>query len=335
MLFVFGRSISPSLSNYFSSRASEDGHQVEFASMGEFADGEPFAELKFDPKDKICVIFQSIANAGGFNPSSHFMQMLACADNLKRGEAKAVWAMNPLAGFMRQDKLRPDRQESLLSDLSGKLMHVSGINGMSTVEAHSIQAIQNYEHGLGAGNVSDINPNAIFASAIERLGLDITSVANPDLGADARAEDLAGRLGLERISIEKNRHRDGTEITGQSGVIAEKTAMIDDMASSLGTAKNAIELLYDQGSKHNILLISHAIMTGNAWNNLAKLIKETKLDRVLFLPTLARDEEFVRFKQQYGPDVAEKITFLDDEFNDMIYQHVTKDVMAHIERMEL
>ncbi len=335
MLFVFGRSISSSLSDYFTKRAEVDGHEVLFASMGEFADSEPFSELDTDlsdqvsVKDKLCVIFQSVTNAGGLNASSNYMQMLLAADTLKRNDAGPIWAMNPFAPFMRQDKIRPDRRESLASELSGRLMKESGYVGLSTVEAHSRDAIANYEVGLGQGNVLNIDPNALFAAAIQKLGLDITSVASPDFGADQRANDLANLLGADRFSIEKTRNRDGTKIVGQSGKVAQQTVMIDDMASTLGTARKGIELLFDQGSKKNILVISHPIMTGQAWDHLAKLIKQDKLERVLFLPTFSRDEEFTRFKQQYGPKIANKITFLDDEYNELIYNHVTQEIANH------
>lgn len=330
MLFLFGRSMPPSLSDYIAQRAPQDGHQVVFASMGEFPDEEPFAELDFDPKGELCVIFQSVVRAGGFGPSSNFMQELACADNLKRESAKAVWGFNPFGGFMRQDKIRPDRRESQLSKLSGHLMHAAGFDGISTVEAHSGLALRNYEEGLGKGNVLNINPNEIFARAIKRMGLEITAVANPDMGADQRAADLAERLGITtRSSFDKERDREGTRITGQHGTVAESTVLIDDMASSLGTASKAIEELYKQGSKKNHLVISHPIMTGDAWTKLAKLIKQDKLDLVLFLPSFARDEEFIRFKQQYGPKIAKKIVFLEEDFNEMIYDHATQVIARH------
>jgi len=329
MLFLFGRSISPSLSKYFSDRASQDGHQVAFASMGEFGDTEPFAELEFDPKNQLCVVFQSITQAGGFNASSNYMQMLACADDLKRFGAQAVWAMNPFAGFMRQDRLREDRRESLLSDLSGRLMKESGFVGLSTVEAHSEQAIHNYESGLGTGNILNINPNDVYYKALKNLSISVSAVANPDLGADSRAEELADMFNVDRFSIDKTRNKEGSKIVGHRGDVSNQTLLVDDMASSLNTAKDAIELIYDQGSQKNTLLISHPIMTGQAWDNLAKLIKKGKLDQVLFLPTFSRDEEFIRFQQQYGPDVANKINFLEDELNELIYSHVVNDVANH------
>ena len=329
MFFVFGRSVPTSLSRYFSERAKIDGHTVVHASMGEFSDSEPFAELNFDPKGELVVLFQSISNAGGFNASSHYMQMLACADNLKRNGADGVWAMNPLAGFMRQDDLNKGRKESLLSHLSGRLMAESGFDGLSTIEAHSKRAIENYEVGLGKGNVLNINPNVLFKRAIERAGLTVSSVANPDLGADARGQELAQMLGAGRFEIKKERRKTRTRIINHAGSVGETTALIDDMASSLGTAKNAIELIYDEGSKKNILLISHPIMTGQAWENLAKLITGGKLDHVFFLPTIAREAEFNAFEQQYGPDVADKILFLNDDYNAMIYEHVTKEVANH------
>jgi len=329
MLFLFGRSISPSLADYFTKRSKEDGHQVVFASMGEFGDTEPFAELEFDPKNQLCVVFQSVTKAGGFAASSHFMQMCAVADDLKREGAGPIWAMNPMAPFMRQDKIREGRRESLMSNLAARFMEESGFVGLSTVEAHSQDALNHYKAALGNDNVLDLNPNQLFADAIERLDLEVTSVANPDLGSDTRGEDLAQMLGAGRFSIDKERNKEGTTITGHHGTVTKKTAMIDDIASSLGTAKNGIELISEQGSQENILLISHAIMSGNAWDNLAKLIRKGSLERVLFLPTIARDEEFVRFKQQYGPTVADKVVFLHDEYNAMIYSHVTETIANH------
>ncbi|MBI1301427.1 MAG: hypothetical protein GC137_07190 [Alphaproteobacteria bacterium] len=329
MYFLFGRSIPLSLARYFTHRSKQDGHTVVHASMGEFADSEPFAELNFDPAGTLTVLFQSITQAGGFNASSHYMQMLACADNLKRHKARGVWAVNPLGGFMRQDRVREGRRESMLSHLSGRLMAEAGIDGLSTVEAHSEKAIENYEEGLGKGNVLNIHPNRIFKHAVERAGLAVTSVANPDLGADERGEALAAMLGATRFEISKERQRSGTRIVGYEGALGECTALVDDMASSLGTAKNAIELIYNEGSKTNILLLSHPIMVGQAWDNLAKLITAEKLERVFFLPTIAREAEFTAFEQQYGPDVANKIVFLDDDYNALIYDHVTRDIAQH------
>jgi ribose-phosphate pyrophosphokinase len=330
MLFLFGRSISPSLSKYFTDRAAQDSHQVAFASMGEFQDTEPFAELlNCDVEGQLCVVFQSITQAGGFNASSNYLQMLACADGLKRFGAKSVWAMNPFGGFMRQDKIKDGSGESLLSHLSGRLMKQAGFDGLSTVEAHSNNAIQNYEQGLGRGNVLNIIPNKLFHTALKRRGISVGSVANPDLGADERAQELAQLFGVEQFSIDKNRNKEGTSIINHHGKAGSQTLLVDDMASSLGTVRNAIGLIYDEGSRENTLLISHPIMTGQAWDNLAKLIRKKMLDHVVFLPTFSRDEEFIRFKQQYGPDIAEKIIFLEDEFNELIYNHVTQEVVNH------
>jgi hypothetical protein len=70
-------------------------------------------------------------------------------------------------------------------------------------------------------------------------------------------------------------------------------------------------------------------MVGPAWDNLAKLIKNGTLEHVIFLPTIAREAEFSSFAKQYGPEVADKITFLNDDYNEMIYNHVTQEVANH------
>lgn len=317
-------------SRYFTARAKADGHKVEFASMGEFADTEPYAELiDCNPKGELCVIFESVTFTQDYDASSHYMQMLTCASNLKRNGAAKIWAMNPLAGFMRQDYLREGRMESLLSELSGRLMREAGFVGMSTVERHSEQAIENYEVGLGAGNVLNINPNEIIFKALKRMGIQVSSVANPDLGSDERAGEMADMFGVGRFKMEKERDREGSEIVDYHGQVAGQTLLIDDIAGTLKTAKDAIELIYDQGSKNNTLVISHAVMTGQAWDHLAKLIKKGKLDHVLFLPTFSRDAEYSSFAKKYGPDVADKVSFLEDKFYELIYDHVTQEVANH------
>lgn len=329
MFFLFGPTMPDSLSEYFSDMAQCDGHTIISASMGEFRDSEPFAELlKAQVQGELGIIFQSVTRAAGFDAASNYVQMLAAADGLKRFGAKAVWGVNPLAGFMRQDKIKEGTQESLLSELSGRLMKTSGFDGISTVEAHSKEAIENYEIGLGQGNVLNINPNQAFVSGLERLKISVDGVGNPDGGSDARSENLSRLLGVGRFSMEKERNKLGSEITGHRGEVRNRTALIDDIAGTLKTAADGIELIYDQGSQNNALLISHPVMAGDAWDHLAKLLKANMIDHVLFLPTFSRNEEYNQFKKQY-PDIADRVIFLEDEFNEMIYDHVVNEVANH------
>ena len=334
MLFLFGRSIPSSVSSYFSKRAKQDGHQVAFASMGEFPDEEPFADLrKVDVKGQLCVMFQSVVRAGGFNPSSNYMQILALADNAKRlNGAKAVWAVTPMGGFMRQDHAgkKEGSKWSILSHLSGRLMKEAGIDGMSTLEAHSTKAMSHYEQGLGAGNVLNINPNPAFVKGMDRLGIKTEAVANPDGGSDSRSENFANLAGItKRIGMDKERHDDSTEVKGFHGSVVSSTTLIDDIAGTLGTAADGIKLLYDQGSKNNILVISHPVMAGSAWKKLHDLFEGGQLDKAIFLPTFARDSEMEAFAGLYGPEFAEKVIFLEDEYNEMLYDHVTQTVAQH------
>lgn len=332
MLFLFGRSLPKSLSRYFSDRAAEDGHRVIFASMGNFPSSEAFSELRgFSPDDmkgQAVVVFQSLADAGDFSANDYFTQMLWAGDTLKRYGAGSLWAVTPFGPYTRQDQERAGKMDSVACDAAAKHLALD-FEGLSTIELHSEKAGKLMEGRFGKDRVFSIDPTDIFVRDLQSLQLQNPVVVSPDKGANARADILAQALNADRFYVDKERSEIvKTTIAGSHGDVQGRDAiMVDDMADTFGTAANSAALVHEKGASRVFFYSAHPVLSGPAWDRLAKLIDEGVLDRVRFGNTIARGAETENFAQQHGPDIADKIGFLGME--EALYRHVVDTVANH------
>lgn len=332
MLFLFGRSLPKNLSRYFSDRAAEDGHRVIFASMGNFPSSEAFSELRgFSPDDlkgQPVVVFQSLAGAGDFSANDYFTQMLWTGDTLTRYGAGPLWAVTPFGPYTRQDQEREGKMDSVACDAAAKHLALN-FKGLSTIELHSEKAGALMEKRFGEGRVFSVDPTEIFVRDLQSCSLQDPVVVSPDKGANARADALARALGADRFYVDKKRSEIvRTTIADSHGNVKERDAiMVDDMADTFGTAANSATLVRNKGASRVFFYSAHPVLSGPAWDRLAKLIDEGILDRVRFGNTIARGAEAEYFVQQNGHDIASKIDFLGVE--EALYRHVNEVVAVH------
>lgn len=332
MLFLFGPSIPKSLSRYFSARAARDGHKVIFASMGQFASTEAFSELRgFDEGDlkgQPVVVFQSLARVGDASANDHFTQLFFTGGTLKQYGAGPLWAVTPFGPYARQDQERPGKMDSVGCDFACRALSLY-FSGLSAIEAHSKKALNLMKANFGEGNAFSIDPTKAFLEDLQGLNLRDPVVISPDKGANARADELAQRLGADRFYIDKKRTEIvNVSIEGSRGDVSGRDAvMVDDMADSLGTAAQAAEFVHEKGAAGQYIYMAHPVLSGEAWNRLAKLAKNGSVDRVRFGDTIARGAEMEKFEQQYGQEIADKVGFLD--MGERVYRHVTETVAGH------
>jgi ribose-phosphate pyrophosphokinase len=108
-----------------------------------------------------------------------------------------------------------------------------------------------------------------------------TVVASPDVGGTARMKDLAKLLNLGQVYGMKWRLMDAVvdkiefftqESEGRQARLNGLTViLIDDILGTGGTLIKGVERLFDLGATRVIVCISHAILAGNAREQLAKL----------------------------------------------------------------
>ncbi len=337
MLLLFGRSLPQNLSRYFSDRAAQDGHRVIFASMGNFPSSEAFSELRALPAEDLkgqpVVVFQSFAQAGEFSANDYFVQMLWAGDTLKRYGAGPLWAIAPFGPYTRQDQERAGKMDSVACEAAAKHLAMD-FEGLSAIELHSEKARKLMEDRFGQGRVFSIDPTEVFLRDLQTQSLQNPVVVSPDKGANARADTLAKKLGADRFYVDKERSEIvNTKVAGSSGDVENRDAvMVDDMADTFGTGANSAKLVRSKGASRIFFYSAHPVLSGPAWDRLAKLMGEGDIDRVRFGNTIARNAEAENFAQQYGPDIADKIGFLGME--EVLYNHVNK-VIAHHPAMKI
>lgn len=332
MLFLFGRSLPKSLSRYFSDRALQDGHRVVFASMGSFPSSEAFSELRGLSLDELkgqpVVVFQSLADAGGFSANDYFTQMLLLGDTLKRYGAGPLWAVTPFGPYARQDQERVGKMDSVACYTAAKHLALD-FEGLSTIELHSEKAKALMVTSFGNGRVFSVDPTEVFVNDLQSLQLQNPVVVSPDKGANARADALAKSLNADRFYVDKERSEIvNTTILGSRGEVSGCDAvMVDDMADTFGTAANSAALVRQKGASRVFFYSAHPVLSGPAWDRLAKLADQGVIDRVRFGNTIARAAEAENFAQQHGPDIADKIGFLGVE--EVLYKHVNDIISVH------
>lgn len=327
MDLLFGRSIPASLSRDFKDHAANDGHNVIYASMDQFISTEPFCELKDFKAGNPAIVFQSMAEAGGFSASDHFTHALLAGHTLKKYGAGPLWLVTPFGPFARQDQERDGKFDSLACEMAAETLSLY-YNGVSTIEIHSEKAKALLEKSFGAGNVFSLDPTQTFADELLQQNMQQISVISPDKGANSRADDLANVLGASRYWIDKKRNVIETQITGSKGDVKGRDAvLVDDMFDTVGTADNGIRLVHAEGSASNRIRGAHPVLSGQGWDRLAKLIEDEIVDDIKFLNTIARAAERENFAQKYGPHITDKVEFIN--VGELLRDHVNNDIANH------
>ncbi len=103
------------------------------------------------------------------------------------------------------------------------------------------------------------------------LGLSDLVVVAPDAGRVKLNKKFATKLGAELAILDKERPaQQVAEIGYVIGDVKGKTAIIvDDMIDTAGTLKAAAQTVLDEGATRVYAAATHAVFSGNAYENLA------------------------------------------------------------------
>jgi len=195
------------------------------------------------------------------------MELLVMLDAFRRSSASRITAVIPYYGYARSDK--KDRPRVPISaKLVANLINVAGADRLLTMDLHAAQ-IQGF---------FDVPVDHLYASPVLNdhfLGLQIPLeeivIVSPDEGSIKRALGHAKRIGGSVAIIDKRRM--SAEKTVQAnilgGPVAGKVAlMFDDMISTAGSIRGAANVLHENGVKEIHVGVTHAVLCGNAMNNL-------------------------------------------------------------------
>jgi ribose-phosphate pyrophosphokinase len=249
-------------SQYLAERiALSYGTDLGKVSVTTFADGEfqPCFEENIRGMDVFLV--QST-----FSPSDNLMELLMLIDAARRASAKTIVAVIPYFGFARQD--RKDRPRvSIASKLVANLLSAAGVTRIITIDLHADQI-----QGFFDIPVDHLYASSIFIPYLKTLHLDNMIFASPDIGGTRRAGSYAKYFETGFVICYKQ--RDKPNEVGKMALVGDvkgkNVILLDDIVDTGGTLCKSAQLIKDNGAASVRALITHPLLSGNAYGNIDK-----------------------------------------------------------------
>lgn len=213
-----------------------------------------------------------------YAPADNLMELLLMIDAARRASAGRIIVVMPYYGYARQD--RKDRPRVAIgSKLIANMLTAAGADRIITMDLHAPQ-IQAYFDIP----VDHLDSSAVFIPYITQLRLENLTFAAPDVGATNRIREIATYFEAEMVICDKHRKR-ANEIASMV-VIGDVTdrdiVIIDDICDTAGTLKKAAALLKEKGARSVRAMITHPVLSGNAYKN----IEESVLEELVVCDTI-------------------------------------------------
>jgi ribose-phosphate pyrophosphokinase len=227
--------------------------------IDKFSDGEILPLFDESVRDEDVFFVQTT------NTSDNIMETLLVIDAAKRAGCKSFTLIAPFQGYSRQDKtdhLRSSIGSKVLADILEKV----GMSRIITIDLHA-SAIQ----GFYNIPVIHLNGNKIFIDYIKENKIEDLTIVAPDQGAVKRASDFCKAFPDSTFAMINKKRIKPNEIHSMElvGDVTDRNVVIvDDMADTLGTIKNAAELLMEKGAKSVRCIATHGVLSGKAYENL-------------------------------------------------------------------
>ncbi|MBX3245255.1 MAG: ribose-phosphate pyrophosphokinase [Acidobacteria bacterium] len=248
------------------------------ATTGRFSDGEFNFQIEENVRGTDVFIVQPTCP-----PSDrHLMELLIMQDAFMRASAERVTAVIPYFGYARSDKKDRPRVP-IAAKLVSNLIAKAGAHRVLTIDMHASQ-IQGF---------FDIPVDHLYAAPIvvdyfADNPIDNLIVVAPDTGGAERARAYAKRLNAGLALCDKRRERaNEADVMNVVGDVEGKNCLIvDDMCDTGGTICKVAKALHDNGANEVYACFTHAVLSGNAANNIA----DSYLKKVIVTNTIPLGE---------------------------------------------
>jgi ribose-phosphate pyrophosphokinase len=253
-------------SQYLAQKTAESfGQELGKSHTQMFSDGEFQPLYNESIRGDLVFIVQST-----FAPSDNLMELLLMIDAAKRASAQKIIAVIPYFGFARQDRKDKPRV-AIGAKLVADLLEKAGAHRVITIDLHAAQ-IQGYFNIP----VDHLESNAIFLPYIAQLNLKNLIFASPDVGSTNRVREVANYFGADMVICDKHRKK-ANEISSMrviGDVEGRDVLIIDDICDTAGTLTKCAGMLKEKGAKSVRALITHPVLSGNAYENIENSVLE-------------------------------------------------------------
>jgi len=237
------------------------GLEIGGSAISRFSNGELHVDLDAVPAGYDCVVLGAVAP-----PDEHLLSTLLLGHTLKKEGARSLTACVPYLGYARHDRAEP--RKSRATAWLGEVLRASGVDAVVTIDVHSLLV-----HELFPIPVVSVSPAALFAAAVVELRLGDPVIVAPDAGALERCEAVRGASGIRRplAHLTKTRTPDGVRHSILHGAVGPQAIVVDDILDTGGTLVSACEALQAAGAREIVVMTTHGLFTGGAWQRLWSL----------------------------------------------------------------
>jgi ribose-phosphate pyrophosphokinase len=265
-LMVFGGRASGELAAKIAGHLNVDLGQVDLRT---FANGEVYCRYGESIRGADVFIVQSTApnEKAGMTPNDALMELLCMIDAAQGASAHRIIAVMPWYGYARQDKKSQPR-EPITARIVAKVLEEIGADRVLTMDLHAGQ-VQGFFHVP----VDHMTAMPMLTQwFIDQNLKDDLVIVSPDAGRVKVARNFARKVGTHWAVMEKERPaQQVAEIGYVVGDVKGKTAvLVDDMIDTAGTLKAAAQTVRDEGASRVFAAATHAVFSGNAYENLAE-----------------------------------------------------------------
>ena len=237
------------------------------ATVDRFSDGEVHVQINENVRGCDIFVIQSTCAPSNDN----LMELIVMIDALRRASAGRITAVIPYFGYARQDRR-------------------VGVDRVLTVDLHAEQI-----QGFFDVPVDNCFSSGIFVEDMHTLNLTNPCIVSPDMGGVVRARAIAKLLNNADIAIiDKRRPKPNVaEVMNLIGDVQDRECIIvDDIIDTGGTLCKAAEALKKRGAKSVIAYGTHAVLSGNAYSNIA----ESQIDSLVVSDSIPASEKFKKLK---------------------------------------
>jgi ribose-phosphate pyrophosphokinase len=263
-LMLFSGRAHPALANDI---AGKLGVVLGGVTLKTFSNGEVYCRFEESIRGADIFIVQPICGNPrmGLSANDALMELLEMVDAAVGGSAHRVIAVCPWYGYSRQDKKSAPR-EPISARLVARMLETAGIDRILTMDLHSGQI-----QGFFQKPCDHMTAMFMLTKYFADQGLEDLVVVSPDAGRVKLNKKFAATIGAELAILNKERPaQQVAEIGYVIGDVKGKTAVIvDDIIDTAGTLKAAAQTVRDAGATRVLAAATHAVFSGNAWENLA------------------------------------------------------------------
>jgi ribose-phosphate pyrophosphokinase len=263
-LMLFSGRANPELAGKISERL---GVGLGGVTLKTFSNGEVYCRFEESIRGADVFIVQPICGNPQENLSCNdaLMELLLMVDAAVGASAHRVIAVTPWYGYSRQDKKSAGR-EPISARFVARALEAAGVDRVLAMDLHAGQI-----QGFFSKPLDHMTAMFMLTQYIRDLQLDDLVVVSPDAGRVKLAKKFAEKVGADLAILNKERPaQQVAEIAYVIGDVKDKTAVIvDDMIDTAGTLRAAGETVLDEGAKRVFAAASHAVLSGNAFENLA------------------------------------------------------------------